>query len=274
MRHMLRTAVFSLTMILMTAMPPALAQDGMLSASGGKGQLTEITGAAPAVQPPLQSPARLEAAPAPTPTPTPAPATATASTSAPTSTSTGGSLSADNPAYVIPGMPTKQEEKNDDDRDPLKDPIFLSLPQNLQDQIMDESHQYNRDCKVLSSYATFHNCDCIALHYMNERLHHPDMTRGDIRDKIRLDCVDAPSIANYSYNSCLQLFAPLFPKILTPLCECYARDYALAYAAKPNVSSQYQAQLGVEIISKCRTKLTNMTPDAQAGTSTLPADSP
>jgi hypothetical protein len=140
----------------------------------------------------------------------------------------------------------------------------------MQDQIMSEAQDYNLDCQVNSGYARFHSCDCLALHFMNERLRHPDFTRSKIQDIIDNDCIDAPSIAGYSYDKCVSLYSSSDAKILKPLCECYARTFTNTYAKKPNVSGYYEVTVGIQSISECRKKVTSMTPDSVAGESSMP----
>ena len=180
------------------------------------------------------------------------------------------SLSPRNPVYAIPGTTDRQRKQTDDDVDPTRNPIFLSLSTELQGQIIDESQSFYGDCQARTSYAVMHNCSCLSIHYMNQRIKHPDRSRAKIGDDIMLDCVDVPAVAGYSYNKCVNLYSSSYANMIKPLCECYASNFARSYADHPDTTSQYEIDLGVKTIMACRRKLTSMTPDIAAGVSVMP----
>ncbi|MGH6810791.1 MAG: hypothetical protein ACREDM_00100 [Methylocella sp.] len=182
-----------------------------------------------------------------------------------TSPASTPSLAPQNPADSIPGLSDQKRKPTDDDADPTKNPIFLSLSPELQTKIASESQDFYRDCQSKSSYAVMHNCSCLSTHYVNQRIKHPDHTHTQIWEAIMTDCVDIPSITKYSHERCMELYASMFADILKPLCECYARDFADAYAKSPNTNSQYEVDLGVKTVMACRRNVTSMPPGTAVG---------
>ncbi|TAU14705.1 hypothetical protein ELI47_38505 [Rhizobium ruizarguesonis] len=83
--------------------------------------------------------------------------------------------------------------KSEEEKDPTLSPAFLRLPPGDQTKIRDETQLFVRDCKIKSSYATFHNCACLGQHYMSKRISDPNEEISKVTDEIRLDCVEIVS---------------------------------------------------------------------------------
>lgn len=175
---------------------------------------------------------------------------------------TKGVLAPSNPAYVIPGTTSQADTRAaDDDKDPLKNPIFRALSTGMQNQLMAEAQAYNSQCRGRIVYAAMHNCDCLSVHYLNERLRHPDASESALIQIIVADCIDQPSIAGYAYGRCVTIYSSAYPDIIKPLCECYARRYARDFARAPNDNSDAMTALGVRTIEGCKVYLQSFAPD-------------
>ena len=172
-----------------------------------------------------------------------------------------GTLPEANPAYAIPG-PAQQVDTRatDDNFDPLKNPIFRALSSGMQDQLLSEAQAYHGQCLGRVVYAAMHDCNCLSIHYLNERLRHPDQEQGAVAQTIIADCVDQPSIAGYSYDRCVSIYSSSYPDIIKPLCECYAKRFARAFAKAPNDNSDYMTALGVRAVAECKTYLQSFAP--------------
>ena len=172
----------------------------------------------------------------------------------------GGSLS-DSNAYAIPGRTQAIDPRADDGRDPLKNPIFHALSRGMQDQLLAEAQDYHGQCTTRIVYAAMHNCDCLSIHYLNERLKKPDASQSTLTNIIVDDCIDQPSIAGYAYGRCIDIYSSSYPDIIKPLCECYARRYASEFAKNPNDNSDAEIHLGVRVVGECRAYLQSFAPD-------------
>lgn len=158
----------------------------------------------------------------------------------------------DSPDFAIPGMkdtaPTTYR-----DADPLKNPIFLKLPRDLQDELLAEADKYHNECVNNTTYAQKHDCNCLSIHFMNERLKNgPDKSGDAINVDIMEDCVDTASTAGAAYDQCMSLYQEMYPNNTKALCECFARRYALKYAKKPIANPDYEMNLSMQSLTECR----------------------
>jgi hypothetical protein len=139
--------------------------------------------------------------------------------------------------------------------DPTKLQEYLALSADQQEKLNKETELFVRDCKVNSAYATFHNCSCLGRHYLLDRIRDPDKSASEVSGSIELDCVDVPSIQAHSKETCLHLYAMSYRDVLPSLCECYANDFAAAYAERPGPNSAYKSDLGATTFAACKSKL-------------------
>jgi hypothetical protein len=169
---------------------------------------------------------------------------------APSAPAPAGTLSPTNPDYAIPGVP-EAPPQDLDDADPLKNPIFLSLSPELQKQILDEAQSFYEDCTSKPSYAAMHNCECLSVHFTNERLRRPTDSTTNIGNDIERHRVDIVATSGYEYGECMRIYPTIYPQHLQKICECYGNTFARAYAKNPFPQSDYMIKIGVEAASKC-----------------------
>lgn len=137
--------------------------------------------------------------------------------------------------------------------DPLKHPIFLALPPEMQDEVMAETEDYYNRCEKLPIYRTFHNCTCVSMKYFIQRLERgPDVPRIQIEDRIRLQCVDKARIAGEYYGRCLGMYKYSGAHDLHKRCECYANNMAQIYSSAPTDDVYGQIRQGVRAMGGCR----------------------
>ncbi len=155
------------------------------------------------------------------------------------------------PAFSLPGdMDRGRPVPNN--ADPMKSAIFLNLPPDLQDELLEKSQKFYVDCQGKGSYTQTHDCACLALRYLSARLERPDASDSSINVSIMNECVDTAATAGYAYNKCKALYSTMYPENIEQLCECYGRRYAQSYARQPNVNAQYEINLGSDVILSCR----------------------
>lgn len=157
------------------------------------------------------------------------------------------------PDFAIPGSAQQSDSKTYRDADPLKNPVFLDLSREMQDELLAESQKFNDECQTKTTYAQKHDCACLSVHFLNERLKFgPDKPYDTINMDIMSDCVDKPATAGYAFNKCMSLYSGMFPGDLKSLCECYARRFTQSYAAKPSPNADYEMNLGINALGDCR----------------------
>jgi hypothetical protein len=157
------------------------------------------------------------------------------------------------PDFAIPGVKDTTSTTTYRDADPLKNPVFLKLPRNLQDELLAEADKYHNECSLNTTYAQKHDCNCLSIHFMNERLKNgPDKSSDTINADIMEDCVDTASTAGAAYDKCMRLYQEMYPNNTKALCECFARRFALKYAKKPIANSDYEMNLSMQSLTECR----------------------
>ncbi len=157
------------------------------------------------------------------------------------------------PAFPIPGTEGDAMSTSYRDADPLKNPIFQKLSKDMQEELLGEAGKFRDECALNTTYAQKHNCDCLSLHYINERLKiGPDKSGDMINQDIMLDCVDTASTAGFAYDKCINLYSQMYPDHTKDLCECFARSFAKRYAKKPAANPDYERMLSMQAITECR----------------------
>lgn len=157
------------------------------------------------------------------------------------------------PGKMIPGR-THGDPVSDEPADPTTNPIFLALPPEMQEEILDEAIGFQVECNRKRTYATFHDCECLSLRYLEERLlRGPEASADSIEYHIAHECTNPASIAGFAYGRCFRLYQTTTrPDDLERTCECYANEFAQRYANRPRANNQHQVRIGVQSIQHCR----------------------
>jgi hypothetical protein len=134
--------------------------------------------------------------------------------------------------------------------------LFDSLPRGIQDEIMNEATEVEQSCSKNNIYSYFHDCECLGTKFIEQRLNHPDEAKENLTHNIRLECVNPPGVAGYSYDYCFRQFAYLMPssygdKQKDQTCKCYARLMAKRYAESPDPSYSYISNMQMRTIDDC-----------------------
>lgn len=133
--------------------------------------------------------------------------------------------------------------------------VFDSLPPDIQEELLQET-DYARDlCNANSIFATYQDCDCIAVKFLDNRLSRgPGKHTYTILNEVATECVNQPAIAGHEYKTCLgrmKTYDPKYAVRIEEMCACTGKEVAKAYAYSPGNSLRYQLQLTVAAQKKC-----------------------
>lgn len=130
--------------------------------------------------------------------------------------------------------------------------VFEQLPEDIRTELMNETVQEYEKCSLKGIYSHFHDCQCVAVKYLDERIKRgPEVASELIMMDIQTQCPDAASIAGYQYVQCEDLFAFDVIGNLDKFCACYANNIAKAYTKKPSSHSTYVTMLAANAMNEC-----------------------
>ena len=132
-----------------------------------------------------------------------------------------------------------------EDKSALAQKIYAQLPREDQIKLIDESNEVLAYCKGRGFFAKFHDCECVAAKFIEERLVNPEMQRTNISvaDQVADECPNVPGAAGYAYENCMRSYNHKMPIGLTTFCECYGSEFGKFYqenaaSVMPNITRQ------------------------------------
>jgi hypothetical protein len=150
--------------------------------------------------------------------------------------------------------------------DPIKLPESLSLgsgprreqsdvkeidPKDIPDILLEEMKEIERRCESNYFYSSFHDCRCIAVKFLDERMKSdPDIAQFIIFRRVNAQCPDKPAIAGFVYRSCYDMMKRDRPDFVN-FCECVAKDMTEKYAERPLVNMSYIEGLRKDAFRGC-----------------------
>jgi hypothetical protein len=132
---------------------------------------------------------------------------------------------------------------------------YESLPPEIQGELADEAQKVYDDCTFGEQYSQFHDCECIAVQYLDKRiLAGPDATEGQLMSEISGSCVNKAGVAGYYYPTCHKQFSAFIKSLddLDKFCICYANTMAKKYAEQPSLYRFHLRNLTGAALSECR----------------------
>lgn len=152
---------------------------------------------------------------------------------------------------VAPGTPKKDRYQPTPDLTH----VFASLPPDMQEELLAEMDNAHRICAGSVSYRIYHDCDCIAVKFLDRRLMKgPEFGFSNLMYEVSRECVNEVEIAGNEFQRCLmrmQQYGDKYKEKSLAMCECVGNEYAKAYAAVPVTSMRYQMNLAVNAQLKC-----------------------
>lgn len=134
--------------------------------------------------------------------------------------------------------------------------IFQSLPPDIQDELLAEANQAQKNCAGHGLFSTYQDCECIKYRILNARLARgPDVSTSRLMNEVATECTNKPAIAGYQYQQCMERTS--FGESGAPaaqvekFCQCVANNVADSYARAPANSIRYQTRLVVNAQIAC-----------------------
>ncbi len=139
------------------------------------------------------------------------------------------------------------------DNAPLREQGPRSIdPADIPEILMNEMKEIERNCEANYFYSSFHNCRCVAVKFLDERLKSdPDIPQSTIFKRVNAQCPDKIAIAGFVYRSCYDFMKFHRPDDYVDFCECAAKDVAEKYAARPAVNLRYIESLRKKAFIGC-----------------------
>lgn len=133
--------------------------------------------------------------------------------------------------------------------------VFDSLPPDMQEELLKETDYARSLCNANTIFATYQDCDCIAVKFLDNRLSRgPGKHTYTILNEVATECVNQPAIAGNEYKTCLERMSTYDPKYavrIDEMCACTGKEVAKNYADSPGNSLRYQSRLTVAAQKKC-----------------------
>ncbi len=126
-------------------------------------------------------------------------------------------------------------------------------PGEIPDAYFKEAQTFLEQCQLRPSLSQYHNCDCLASEYLQERLKDNAASETSIMMIIGKRCIDATEAAGYEYERCLGN-TPLLKREMLPeeYCTCFANNYARLFERyKAGVTSKVIVELQTQAHISC-----------------------
>ncbi len=117
-----------------------------------------------------------------------------------------------------------------------------------------EMDQVYNICATSSLYATYYDCKCQAVKFLDQRIKlGPSLPIESLMMRINTECANIPDLAGYAYNLCTKNLSLLHykDKDFAPFCECFANKFAKSYAREPMLSSRHVQMLQKNAYAAC-----------------------
>ncbi len=114
------------------------------------------------------------------------------------------------------------------------DEIFMTLPVDVQNLILEETYKVNADCHNYAIYSQFHDCECMGSAFFEERVFDPEISKDTLVGKISGECASIPGVAGYGFSQCLASMRFILVKQrVDDFCTCFANTLAENYKTNP-----------------------------------------
>lgn len=160
-----------------------------------------------------------------------------------------GTQGADSATPGESSMPTAPHNAPTQKERPSMQHVFDSLPPDMQEELLQETDHAVRLCNANSIFATYQDCECIGVKFLDNRLSQgPGKHTYTVLNQVAKECVNQPAIAGYHYKTCLERMSTYDPKYavrIDEMCACTGKEVAKAYAQAPANFLRYQTKLAV-----------------------------
>jgi hypothetical protein len=133
--------------------------------------------------------------------------------------------------------------------------VFVTLPRDMQDELMAEAERAQAICEMNPIFASFQDCECIKYKFLDARLATgPDDSTHNLLEEVSRECPNKPGIAGHQYKQCMETMP--YVSVATKeeadeFCGCVGNKVAEAYARAPANSMRYQIKLAAQAQIDC-----------------------
>jgi hypothetical protein len=130
--------------------------------------------------------------------------------------------------------------------------IFVQLPLEIQNEIIDESIQVQEFCEAHPSYPTMYDCSCIALKFIDTRiLEGPGQSNPvKVAQRHAASCKDAAISISRGFQLCANVTGSM-QYGQGEYCECFARRYAIVFSNIESTSTRAERGAVLQALSYC-----------------------
>lgn len=124
-------------------------------------------------------------------------------------------------------------------------------PTDIPEEVLAEMARVESDCSQNFFYSSFHDCRCIAVKFVDERMKRgPDVAHTTILTAVTNECPNIPGAAGYIYASCSQYMDWTNP-VEDSYCRCTANRVAEKYGKAPRMNTRYIQRLRRDAMVEC-----------------------
>lgn len=133
--------------------------------------------------------------------------------------------------------------------------VFDTLPADIQEEIIEEAEKARSLCEQRSNMAVFHDCDCIAANFLEERARDPASNRTILVSKLTKQCPNVPGIAGKAYQDCKTVSGSMDFNVAEAFCTCVGNRTATAFSERPTDRLSGITSLTVGARTQCMQEL-------------------
>jgi hypothetical protein len=134
---------------------------------------------------------------------------------------------------------------------PAFDPTQVDLSE-IPEILLREMDDVQRSCQENYFYSSFHNCECIAITFLDERIKSdPRRSRDAVLTSVQSKCANDAGVAGYVYTGCADFLSYKIPDAYEGVCTCVANRVAQRYARAPLPNIRYVENIRRDAYTEC-----------------------
>lgn len=133
--------------------------------------------------------------------------------------------------------------------------IFDQLPPEIQMDIIEEAETVRIRCGRRTGMPTYHDCDCMAAEFLEERARDPLQTQSWLIKKVANMCPNVPAVAGQAYSDCRSTTSKMEYHLAEKYCTCVANTTAKFYEQSPTSKLSSMQNLVIGARRQCAQEL-------------------
>lgn len=133
--------------------------------------------------------------------------------------------------------------------------VFDQLPEDIQMDIIEEAETVRLRCGRRTGMETYHDCDCMAAEFLEERARDPLQTQSWLIKKVAKMCPNIPAVAGQAYSDCRSTTSKMEYHLAEKYCTCVANTTAKFYEQSPTTKLSSMQNLSIGARRQCAQEL-------------------